>query len=106
MKETVMIPETPTLLIVAGLILVLVGIIGGGLKVKEISIPAMGTFARTAGLVVGLVLLVLGIGLEPDGNAHPAEEDSYYAPEDTSYMDEDGPGDYEDDYGQDEDGGY
>ncbi len=67
-----MLPESPTLLIAAGIILVIVGIIGGGLKVKEISIPAMGKFARTAGLLIGMMLVILGMAME-----EPATDDHH-----------------------------
>ncbi|MFQ5674851.1 MAG: hypothetical protein ACE5G1_03055 [bacterium] len=53
--------ETQTLLLVAGLALVIVGIVGGGLKVKEISVPTMGKIARLTALIVGIVLVLMGI---------------------------------------------
>jgi hypothetical protein len=70
-----MLPDSPTLLIAAGIILVIVGVIGGGLKVKEISIPAMGKFARTAGLLIGMMLVVLGMAMEEPATDDHHEDD-------------------------------
>ena len=111
-----MLPESPTLLIAAGIILVIVGIIGGGLKVKEISIPAMGKFARTAGLLIGMMLVILGMAMEEPAtddhheDGHTDDQEQYDDPDTEdydTYEDNEGDGEYDDDYdvedGTDED---
>jgi hypothetical protein len=72
-----MIPESPTLLIIAGLVLIIVGIIVGRLKIEEISVPNIGKIARSGALIFGLFLLVFGIVLEEPGNGDTYYDDQY-----------------------------
>lgn len=48
-----------TIFLICGIAFIFLGIIGGGLKIKEISIPKLNNFARVAGIVVGVALIGL-----------------------------------------------
>lgn len=48
-----------TLTYLLGLALIVIGIFGGGIEVKEIKIPTLPTFSRAASLAVGIVLVVV-----------------------------------------------
>ncbi|QOZ66565.1 peptidoglycan-binding domain-containing protein [Bradyrhizobium arachidis] len=50
-------PQTLTFLL--GLALIVIGIFGGGIEVKEIKIPTLPTLSRALSLAVGIVLVVL-----------------------------------------------
>ncbi|OPY85863.1 MAG: hypothetical protein A4E65_00032 [Syntrophorhabdus sp. PtaU1.Bin153] len=57
-----------------GCILLLVGIIGGGLEIKELKIPKIGTTTRFIAVVCGVILIVVGIYLtgSKDKKANPS----------------------------------
>lgn len=88
--------EPQMLLLLAGLALVIVGIIGGGLKVKEISVPQIGKIARTAALVIGIVLVLMSVTMMIDGEGEESEgvgdmdyqtETEYQEPQDSGGYD-------------------
>ena len=82
-----MIPDSPTLVIIAGLLLIIIGIIGGGLKIKEISVPTIGKIARTGAFVVGFVLLIFGMVMhEPESDF---DDGPGFSISDTMYDDND-----------------
>jgi len=78
--------SSETLIVVAGLALIVIGLVGGGLKVKEITIPPIGKVARTAALLIGFVLMMIGL-IEGDGEGdqsqpvNASDDSSYYQDE-------------------------
>lgn len=48
-----------TIFLITGLAFIFLGIIGGGLRIKEISIPRLNKYARITGVIVGAILIGL-----------------------------------------------
>jgi hypothetical protein len=59
---------------VFGALLVLTGIVGGGLEVKELKIPKVGMPSRVAAYVSGFLFILMGVVLSFKGE-EPVEED-------------------------------
>lgn len=53
----------PVVLVILGAILLVLGLIGGGIKIKEVELPPLSKVLRITSAVVGLVFIVGGIGL-------------------------------------------
>lgn len=53
--------EIQTISFIVGVILIVVGIFGGGIEIKEIKIPRVGRFARTMSSLIGMLFIVLGL---------------------------------------------
>ncbi len=51
--------DPDTLLLIGGLVLVIIGVIGGGLKVKEIAVPKIGKVAQVIAVLIGLCLVLM-----------------------------------------------
>lgn len=49
---------------VFGCVMVFVGVIGGGVELKEVKIPTVGNRTRTLSIVVGAILIALGLWLK------------------------------------------
>lgn len=83
--------DPETLLLIAGLALVIVSVIGGGFQVKEISVPKIGRMARVIAVLLGMLLVLMSVRSieEPDDFVY--EEDSTeesVIPDDSRYQDE------------------
>lgn len=66
----------PTILAMAGCIALLVGLFGGGIKVKEFEVPKINTFPRISSTIFGIALvgLAVSMSLAPDsGSQQPTE---------------------------------
>ena len=65
--------STHTILIALGSILALAGIIGGGLSLKEITIPSINRFTRIISFIFGVIFIIGGIYVEKkwDNINHP-----------------------------------
>ncbi|QRN97328.1 hypothetical protein JRI60_51740 [Archangium violaceum] len=57
-----------------GALLVLTGIVGGGLEVRELKIPKVGMASRVAAYVSGFLFILMGVVLSFKGE-EPVEED-------------------------------
>lgn len=57
----------PFVLIVAGILLIIAAIVGGGFQISAISFPTISTYARVTAFVVGIFFLLLGFGKSNDG---------------------------------------
>jgi len=53
----------PVVLAIAGVVSLLVGVLGGGIKAKEIEIPTVPPIARVISSVLGLILIGFAIWL-------------------------------------------
>lgn len=74
---------TEILLVGIGALMILTGLVGGGLEIKELKIPTIGPGPRMGAGAVGAILLALGLNLVPRGQTEaPAvvEEASVIAP--------------------------
>lgn len=70
-------PSIDILAFVVGAALIVIGIFGGGMEVKEIKVPKIAGLARVAAFGVGLLFVVVGIGYDREhGNPdHVAADD-------------------------------
>src|SRR5512137_649218 len=53
----------PTALVIAGLIALFIGIVGGGIKAKGVEVPQVSPIPRAVAVAAGLVFLGLGLWL-------------------------------------------
>ncbi|WP_257461826.1 hypothetical protein [Archangium lipolyticum] len=67
--------KVEVMMCVFGALLVLTGIVGGGLEVKELKIPKVGMASRVAAYVSGFFFILMGVVLSFDGE-EPVEEDA------------------------------
>ncbi len=56
--------QTHTILIILGAVLLVTGVVGGGLTLKEIKLPSLDKFSRSLAGVVGVVFIVVGVYIE------------------------------------------
>ena len=56
--------QTHTIMIITGTLLLLAGVIGGGLSLKEIKLPSLDKYSRVLACIVGIPLIVAGIYIE------------------------------------------
>ena len=56
--------QTHTILIILGAVLLVAGVVGGGLTLKEIKLPSLDKFSRSLAGVVGVVFIVVGVYIE------------------------------------------
>lgn len=73
--------QTHTILIISGTLLLLAGVIGGGLSLKEIKLPSLDKYSRALASFVGISLIVAGIYIEshdphPDNDASSSVSNS------------------------------
>ena len=82
--------ETATILVILGAILLIVGLIGGGLEVKEIRIPKVHTFPRVLATIIGLGLIIGSqVGFEKISSLfNVGQSDSDNVDKVTIYMDD------------------
>jgi hypothetical protein len=66
-------PSIIYLTFVAGLALIVVAVLGGGLEIKEVKIPVLPTVPRALSFTVGCILLALCL-LDPDLFKQPADD--------------------------------
>jgi hypothetical protein len=53
----------PLIFVIAGVLLVVVAVVGGGLEVKEIKVPPLPLFGRVLSAIVGVAFTVVGLTL-------------------------------------------
>jgi hypothetical protein len=76
-----MIPVTIDIVaFIAGGIFILVGIVGGGIEVKEVKIPPILPSLRIAAIAFGLGFLTLGVWLNQAGKLMPTPQPAAHAP--------------------------
>jgi hypothetical protein len=65
---------SPTLLLFgAGSLLLVAGLLGGGLEMRELKIPRVGRFARVLATGAGAMCILLGIGMSTPPEAGPGD---------------------------------
>ena len=65
--------QTHTILIALGAVLLLAGVIGGGLTLKEIKLPSLDRISRVLAVVVGAAFIVIGVYLERESRQPPED---------------------------------
>lgn len=78
----------PTILAMAGCIALLVGLFGGGIKVREVEVPKINTFPRISSTIFGMVLIGLAVSmsLSPASASQQPAETSTPAPQPTATL--------------------
>lgn len=71
----------PVVLAIAGCTALLVGLIGGGVKAKEIEVPKISMLSRVFSSGIGVALIWTGISLEPKNLIPPAVETGTPSPQ-------------------------
>jgi hypothetical protein len=60
-----MLPDIRWIFVIAGVLLVIASVFGGGLEIKELKIPKIRKGARILSAVVGIVFIAIGISYKP-----------------------------------------
>ena len=66
--------STHLILVALGALLVLAGIVGGGLALKELKLPTLNSFSRILACVFGVRFILVGIYVERDIRQREGQE--------------------------------